>query len=66
MNDHGDLPLSEPPVAEKDDQSEDETQVEEPDPVTEESRFVVREQLRLPQHRLRSKHPPPSVEPQRR
>ena len=31
MNDGGDLPFSEPQVAEKDDHSEDETQVEEPD-----------------------------------
>ena len=50
MNDDGDLPFSEP-VAEKDDHSEDETQVEEPDRVAEESRDVVREPLRLP-HRL--------------
>ena len=63
MNDDGDLPFSEP-VAEKDDHSEDETQAEEPDPVTEESRDVVRELLRLPQRRLRSKQPPPSVEPE--
>ena len=53
MNDDDDLPFSEPPVAEKDDHSEDETQVEEPDPVSEESRDVVREPLRLPQRRLR-------------
>ena len=51
MNDDGDLPCSEP-VAVK-------TQVEEPDPVTEESRDVVREPLRLPQRCLRSKQPPP-------
>ena len=38
--------------------------MEEPDPVTEESRDVVREPLRLPQRRLRSKQPPPSVEPE--
>ena len=49
MNDDGALPFSEPSVAEKDDHSEDETQVEELDPVTEESRDVVREPLRLPQ-----------------
>ena len=36
MNDDGDLPFSEP-VAEKDDHSGDETQVEEPDHVTEAS-----------------------------
>ena len=63
MNDDGDLPFPEP-VAEKDDHSEDETQVEGPDPVTEESRDVVREPFRLPQRRLRSKQPPPSVEPE--
>ena len=57
MNDDG-----EPPVAEKDDHSEDKTQVEEPDLATEESRGVVREPLRLPQRRLRSKQSPPSVE----
>ena len=56
--------LSEPPVAEKHDHSEDETQVEEPDSVTEESRDVVREPLRLPQRRLRSMQPPYSVEPE--
>ena len=55
MNDDADLPLSEPPVAEKDDHSEDETQVEERNPITEESREVVREPLRLPQCRLTSK-----------
>ena len=49
----GDLPFSEPPVAEKDDHSED----EEPDLVTEESRDVVRDPLMLPQRRLRSKQP---------
>ena len=58
------LSFSEPPVAEKDDHSEDETQVEEPDSVTEESRDVVREPLRLPQRRLRSMQPPPSGEPE--
>ena len=58
MSDDGDLPFSEPPVAEKDDHSEDETQVEEPDPITEESRDVVHEPLRPPQRRLRSKQPP--------
>ena len=62
MNDDGDLPFSEPPVPEKDDHSEDETQVEEPDPVTDESRDVVREPLRVPQRRLKSKQPPPSEE----
>ena len=62
MNDDDDLPFSSP-FAEKDDHSEDETQVEEPDPVTEESRDVVREPLRLPP-RLRSKQRPPSVEPE--
>ena len=36
--------------------------VEEPDLVTEESRDVVREPLRLPQRRLRSKQLPPSIE----
>ena len=57
VNDDGDLPFSEP-VAEKDDHSEDETQVEEPDPVTtKESRGVVREPSRLPQRRLGSKQP---------
>ena len=61
-NDDGDLPFSESPVAEKDDHSEDETQVEEPDPFTEESRDVVREPLRPPQRRLTSKQPPPSAE----
>ena len=64
MNDDGDFPFSEPPVAEKDDHSEDETQVEEQDPVTEKSPDVVREPLRLPQRRLRSEQPPPSVEPE--
>ena len=44
-------------VARKDDHSEDETQVEEPDPVTQKSRDVVREPLRLPQRGLRSKQP---------
>ena len=58
MNDDGDHPFSES-VAEKDDHSEDETQVEEPDPVTEGSRDVVREPLTLPQQQ-----PPPSVEPE--
>ena len=48
-------PISEPPVAEKEDHSEDETQVEEQDPVTEESRDVVHEPMRLPQRRLKSK-----------
>ena len=62
MNDDGDLPFSEPPVAQKDDHSEDETQVEEQDPVTKESRDVVREPLRLTQRGLRSKQPPPSVD----
>ena len=33
-NDDGGLPFSEPPVAGKEDHSEDVTQVEEPDPVT--------------------------------
>ena len=56
------VPFSEPPVAEKDNHSEDETQVDEPDPVTEESRDVVHEPLRLPQRRLTSKQPPPSAE----
>ena len=42
---------------EKDDHSEDETQVEEQDPVTKESRDVVREPLRLLQRCLRSKRP---------
>ena len=56
------LPFSEPPVPEKDDHNEDETQVEEPDPVTEESRDVVRQPLRLRQSRLTSKQPPPSAE----
>ena len=37
MNEDGDLRFSELPVTEKEDHSEDETQVEEPDPVTEES-----------------------------
>ena len=55
--------FSERPVAEKDDHSEDETQVEGRDPVTaEESRDVVHELLRLPPRRLRSNQPPPSVE----
>ena len=63
-NDDGDLPFPEPPAGERDDLSEDETQVAEPDPVTEESRDVVREPLRLPQRRLRSKQPPPSFEPE--
>ena len=58
MNDDVDLLFSEP-VAEKDDHSEEETQVEAPDPVTEEPPNVVRELLRLPQRRLRSKQPPP-------
>ena len=62
MNDDGDLPFSEPPVSEKDNLSEDETQMEEPDPVTEGSRDVVREPSKHPQRRLRSKQPPPSVE----
>ena len=64
INDDGDLPFFEPPIAEKDDHSEDETQVEEPDLVTEESRDVVREPLRLPQRRRRSEQPPSSVEPE--
>ena len=55
MNDDGDLFFSEPPVAEKDDHSDDETHVEEPDPVTEESRDVVREPLWLPQRSLEIK-----------
>ena len=42
--------------------SKDETQVEELDPVTEESRDVPREPLRLPQRRLTSKQPPPSAD----
>ena len=63
MSDDGGLPFF-GPVAEKGDHSEDETQVEERDPVTEESRDVVREPLRLPQRRLRSKQPPNSVEPE--
>ena len=50
VNDDGDLPVSEPP------------QVEELDLVTEESRDIVREPLRLPQRRLTSKQPPPSAE----
>ena len=62
MNDDGDLPFSEPSVAEKHDHSEDETSVEEPDPVTEESRDVVRESLRLPQRCLTSKQCPFSAE----
>ena len=62
MNDDGYLPFSEPPVPRKDDHSEDETQVEEPDPVTEESRDVVREPSRLPQCRRKSKQPPSSEE----
>ena len=45
-NDDGDLPISEPPVAAEEDRGEDETQVEEPDPVTEESREIVRDPLR--------------------
>ena len=64
MNDDGDLPFPEPPLAEKDEHSEDETQVEGPAPVTEVSRDVVGEPLRLPQRRLRSKLRPPSVEPE--
>ena len=60
-NDDGDPPFPQPQVAEKDDHSEDETQVEEPDPVTEESRD---EPLWLLQRRLRSKQPPPPVEPE--
>ena len=40
VNDDCDLPISEQPIAEKEDHSEDETQVEEPDPVTEESRGI--------------------------
>ena len=66
MNDDGDLPFSEPPVAEKDDHSKDETQVEEPEPITDNSRDVVREPLRLPQRRLTSKQPPPSAEQKER
>ena len=62
MNDDGDLPFSEPPVAEKDDHSKDETQVEELEPITDKSQDVVREPLRLPQRRLTSKQPPPSAE----
>ena len=54
--------FSEPPVAEKDDHSEDETPVVEKDPVTEESRDDVCEPLRLPHRRLTSKQPPPSAE----
>ena len=52
VNDDDDPPVSEPPVAENEDHSEDETQVEEPDPVTEESREIERDQLR---RRLTSK-----------
>ena len=40
VNDDCDLPISEQPVAEKEDHSEDETQEEEPDPVTEECRGI--------------------------
>ena len=62
LNDVCDLSLSEPPVAEKEGHSEDETQVEEPDLVTEESRDIVREPLRLPRSRLTSKRTPPSAD----
>ena len=62
LNDDCDPPISEPPIAEKEVHSEDETQVEEPDLVTKDSRDIVREPLRLPQRRPTSKQPPPSGE----
>ena len=54
VNDDGALPVSETLAAENDDHSEDETQSEEPDPVTEESRDLERDQLR---RRLTQKQP---------
>ena len=49
INDGG-SPFPEPPVAEKDDHNKDDRQ-REPDPVTTETRDVVREPLRLPECR---------------
>ena len=54
VNDDNDPSVSEPPVAENEDHSEHETQVEELDPVTEASRDIVRAQSR---RRLISEHP---------
>ena len=57
MNDDDDPLFSELSVAENEDHSEDETPAVERDPITEESRDVLREPLRLPQRRLRLKQP---------
>ena len=46
VKDDDDPPVSEPPAADNEDHSEDETQVEKLDPATEESRDIVRDQLR--------------------
>ena len=54
MNDDCDPPVSEPPVTENEDHSENEPQVEESNPVTEKSRGIVHDQLR---RRLTSKQP---------
>ena len=54
VNSDNDPPVSEPPVAENEDHNEDETQMEEPASVTEESRDIVRDRLR---RRVTSKEP---------
>ena len=46
VNDEGDLPVSEPPVAENEGHSENEPKVKESDPVTEKSLHIVHDQLR--------------------
>ena len=55
-NDDVDLPVSEPPVTENEDHSEDEPQVEVSHPVTDKSRNIVHDQLRprLTSKQLRS------------
>ena len=54
VNDDDDVPVSEPPITENEDHSENEPHVEESDPVTEKSRGIVHDQLR---RRLTSKQP---------